>query len=362
MLCIYPRGHGRGALVLKRSGDGGRTWSDRVEVPASWATSQETPHVYEMTDADGTNRLVLFSGLYPIRTSISDDGGETWTELAAIGDYGGIVAVADILPTGTPGGYTAFFHDDGRFLREGGRGTPGFEVYAIDTADGGLTWSQPRVVVVHPELHLCEPGLVHAPDGASWAMLLRENSRVKNSHICFSGDHGATWSPPRECVAALTGDRHQAAYLPDGRLLVSFRDVHPESPWQGDWVAWVGTWEDLVEGGEGQYRVRLGDNHHRWDCAYPAIEVLPDGTVVAITYGHWVKGEPPFIRAVHLSPAWFAAEAPPAPAAARPIGATGARLNRSSCAPAQARRIESGAAVRARVWARRALRSAQERD
>jgi hypothetical protein len=313
MLCIYPKGHGRGPLVMKRSVDGGRTWSDRLAVPGSWASSKETPHVYEMVDADGASRLVLFSGLYPIRTSVSGNGGETWTELAAIGDFGGIVAVADVMPSGKPGCYTAFFHDDGRFLREGGRGTPGFEVYAIDTVDGGLTWSQPRVVVADSDLHLCEPGLVQSPDGVMWAMLLRENSRVKNSHICFSSDDGRTWSAPAELPAALTGDRHQAVYLRDGRLFISFRDTHAASPWRGDWVAWIGTWQDLAGGSAGQHRIRLSDNHHQWDCAYPALEVLPDGTVVAITYGHWIDGEPAFIRAVHVSPSLIASVAPPVP-------------------------------------------------
>jgi hypothetical protein len=309
ILCVYPKGHGRGELVLKRSEDGGRSWSKRLDVPASWATSQETPHIYEMVDAEGVRRLILFSGLYPIRTSVSEDGGGTWSELLPIGDYGGIVAVADLMQT-APGQYSAFFHDDGRFLRQGGRGTPGFEVYAIDTTDGGLTWSQPRVVVADPSVHLCEPGLVRSPDGARWAMLLRENSRSKNSHICFSGDKGKTWSTPVELPDALTGDRHQAVYLPDGRLLISFRDTHAESPWQGDWAAWIGTWEDLLRGGSGQYRLRLSDNHHRWDCAYPALERLPDGTVLAITYGHWIEGAQPFIRSVRLSPAWLREECP----------------------------------------------------
>src|ERR1051325_8011197 len=35
ILCVYPKGHGRGALVLKRSTDGGRTWSERLTTPKS---------------------------------------------------------------------------------------------------------------------------------------------------------------------------------------------------------------------------------------------------------------------------------------------------------------------------------------
>jgi hypothetical protein len=65
-------------------------------------------------------------------------------------------------------------------------------------------------------------------------------------------------------------------------------------------VAWVGTYEDIVKGREGQFRVRLMDNLNAWDCAYPGVEVLPDGTIVTVTYGTWIKGEQPFIVAVRL--------------------------------------------------------------
>jgi hypothetical protein len=62
----------------------------------------------------------------------------------------------------------------------------------------------------------------------------------------------------------------------------------------------VGSYEHILEGGEGEYRVRLMDNHHRWDCGYPALELLPDGTFVATTYGHWIPGEAPFIVSVRF--------------------------------------------------------------
>ena len=69
---------------------------------------------------------------------------------------------------------------------------------------------------------------------------------------------------------------------------------------QGDWVAWVGVYEDLALGREGQYQVRLKDNHVGADFAYPGVEVLPDGTFVVTTYGHWAPGEAPYILSVRL--------------------------------------------------------------
>ena len=40
--------------------------------------------------------------------------------------------------------------------------------------------------------------------------------------------------------------------------------------------------------------------HHRWDCAYPGVELLPDGRILSVTYGHWTQGESPWIAAVHF--------------------------------------------------------------
>ena len=50
MLCVYPKGHGRGPIVYKRSTDGGRTWSERLPTPASWSTSKEVPTLHRVID------------------------------------------------------------------------------------------------------------------------------------------------------------------------------------------------------------------------------------------------------------------------------------------------------------------------
>ena len=299
MVCVYPKGHGKGAIVMKRSTDAGLTWSERLPTPKSWETSRETPTIYCVADPQDRKRLIMFSGLYPIRMAVSEDDGATWSELEPIGDFGGIVAMADLLRL-KDGSYLAVFHDHGRFLRKGGKRTERRTVYRTLSKDGGLTWSQPEVVVCVPEAGLCEPGLIRSPDGNQIAMLLRESHRTFNSFVTFSNDEGQTWTDPRELPASLTGDRHQLIYTPDGRLFASFRDTTHQSPTKGDWVGWVGTYEDLVEGREGQYRVRLMDHTKGSDCAYPAIELLPDGTIVCTTYGHWTKDEEPYIVSVRF--------------------------------------------------------------
>jgi hypothetical protein len=142
---------------------------------------------------------------------------------------------------------------------------------------------------------------VRSPDGETLAVLLRENSRRRNSHIIFSKDEGVTWSAPVELPAALTGDRHTAAYAPDGRLFICFRDMALDSKTRGDWVGWVGKWDDLVNGREGQYRIRIKDNKKKWDSTYPGVAVQPDGTFIVTTYGHWTKGESPYILSARFT-------------------------------------------------------------
>ncbi|MCL4695209.1 MAG: glycoside hydrolase, partial [Candidatus Hydrogenedentes bacterium] len=161
IITVYPKGHGRGAIVMKRSEDGGLTWSARLPVPENWATSMEVPTIHRVIDKEGTKRLIMFSGLYPIRMAVSEDDGNTWTPLEPIGDFGGIVAMGSVERLKN-GNYMALFHDDGRFLRnKNERGK--FYVYKTISTDGGLTWGEPEVIATHPAAHLCEPGLIRSP-------------------------------------------------------------------------------------------------------------------------------------------------------------------------------------------------------
>jgi len=294
LLCAYPEGHGRGAIRLRRSSDGGSTWSAPLAVPASFALSQETPTLFRVRAGAG-ERLLLFSGLYPIRLSRSEDEGAHWSELEPIGAFGGIVAMSSLLQR-ADGECLAFFHDDGRFLREGGK--PGaFQVLVTRSRDAGLTWSAPETIVSRPDVDLCEPGLARLADGRH-VLLLRENSRRQRSFALVSTDEGAHWSEPRELAPELTGDRHVSVTLPDGRILVSLRDMAAGSATRGDWVLWLGSSAELLEGGG--RRLTLLDNRHDWDCGYAGLERLADGSFTAVSYGHWRTGEEPYVVALRF--------------------------------------------------------------
>ena len=303
LLCVYPKGHGRGAIVYKRSTDGGLTWSERLPTPENWATSKEVPTLHRTVAPDGKKRIIMWSGLYPARLAVTDDDGQHWSDLQPVGNWGGIVVMGFTEPLKTGAGhYLAMFHDDGRFFtaKPQQQKPVVFTLFKTFSKDGGLTWSFPEEVWQGSDVHLCEPGLIRSPDGKQLAVLLRANARRRNSHVIFSNDEAKTWSAPRELPGALTGDRHTGKYAPDGRLFISFRDTTLESPTKGDWVGWVGTYDDIVKNREGQYRVRLMDNTKGADCAYPGVELLPDGTFVATTYGHWTTNEQPYIVSIRF--------------------------------------------------------------
>jgi len=312
ILCVYPRGHGRGEIMYKRSTDGGRSWGERLPTPESWKTSKETPTLHRVVDAQGVRRVILFSGLYPVRMAESADDGASWSELKPVGAWGGIVTMASVVTIGqAPGSYLALFHDDGRFLREGGKAEGTFTLLASRSVDGGRSWSEPESFWSGTAMHLCEPGAVRDPKSGALAILLRENRRVAPSQVMVTRDEGKSWSAPQPLHAALWGDRHVARVAPDGRIVVSFREVTPrgsERPTQGDWMVWVGSFDDLLTGGAGTHRVRLMDNRNAWDCAYPGLELLPEGTFVATTYGHWDEGKPPYVVSVRFTLAEFEGE------------------------------------------------------
>ena len=57
VIIVYPKGHGRGAIVMKRSTDAGLTWSERLPVPENWVTSKEVPTIHCVIDRAGVKSI-----------------------------------------------------------------------------------------------------------------------------------------------------------------------------------------------------------------------------------------------------------------------------------------------------------------
>ena len=284
ILVTYPLGHGGPSAVLKKSTDGGLTWSERLRVPDNWKTATNCPCIHRLTDPDGVERLFVFEGNGEMRQSVSLDNGATWTPFEPNGLHC-VVAPITIVPIS---GDRLFMHYH-RGYSEQDRSP--LRIWQSVSSDGGLTWGPERMVAEFPGADPCEPAIIRSPDGKRLISIMRENRRQYNSLLIVSDDEGEMWSEPVELPASLTGDRHMPRYAPDGRLVIAFRDTTHESPTRGDFVAWVGAYDDIVNLREGQYRVRLLESPKKFDLGYPGLELLPDGTFVATTYAVLNEGE-----------------------------------------------------------------------
>ncbi len=286
IFCVWCVNHGGSAGPMARSDDGGLTWT-RLDstLPPGYSTHQNCPSIYRLVDRSGKARLWVFSAALGTRSGpgmpsiMSEDDGQTWTEMPPIGfkcvmTFSSIVQLHD-------GRYLGLYHKG-----PDGKDKSPLEVFQTFTSDGGFTWSEPKVVASVDGKNPCEPFVFRAPDNKELCCLLRENTHTGRSLMMFSQDEGDSWSTPIDTPWGLSGDRHIGVQTTDGRLVVAFRDMAPDSPTRGHFVAWVGTYNDIKNGKPGQYRVKLLHNHAErvTDCGYPGVELLDDGTIVATTY------------------------------------------------------------------------------
>jgi hypothetical protein len=295
MYCVWTYGHGGKCGPLKRSDDGGRTWSELLPVPDNWGTVRNCPTLFRLADPEGVNRLFVFAGQGPdgcIHASVSENEGHTWSPMRSIG-LKAVMPFCSIIPV--DGGRCLLGLTNIRRPSADPSGDPWTNVIAQSRSeDGGFSWSPWEVILDDAAMRFCEPWLVPAPateDGGvrEWACLIRENIHG-TSHVITTSDEGRSWSSPRALPPGLAGDRHVARYAPDGRLVVVFRDRALHSGTTTHFVAWIGRYEDLLGGGDGDYRVKLFHSHAGYDCGYPGLEVLPDGTIVATTYVKYRAG------------------------------------------------------------------------
>ncbi|QDT78861.1 BNR/Asp-box repeat protein [Gimesia maris] len=285
LLAVWCINHGGSAGPMARSEDGGKTWNRIDErLPAGYSTHQNCPSIYRMIDPKGKARLWVFSAALGKRSGpgmpsiMSEDNGATWKEMPPLG-FPCVMTFSSMVRL-----------KDGRYLGLYHRGPDGKDrsplvVLQTISADGGFTWSKPQVVAEVAGKNPCEPCVFRSPDGNQLCCLMRENTHKGNSLMMFSNDEGATWTKPVDTPWGLTGDRHKQVFTQDGQLVICFRDQAPGSSSRGHFVAWVGTYDDIVNGRDGKYRVKLLHHHGRTgDCGYPGVELLPDGTIVATTY------------------------------------------------------------------------------
>lgn len=313
LITAYPTGHGHGPIVMRISDDEGETWTEKKDIPASFATCQETPTMYTLDMGNGKERIMLISAcpawdLYRggWDTAYSDDNGETWTEYTNHwASFDGaekkhtIVAMASLVQMKDKDGkdipkWMGVFHDAGYV---------NYKSYLTFDKDGNEQWSEPEKYLaeyrsIESAYGICEVGMFRSPDGSRIMALARSDRKPHLSVMFYSDDEGKTWSEPMEMQGSLAGERHKAVYDPiSGRLLITFREIvykdgKLDDNWMaGDWVAWVGTYEDLLEQNEGEYRILIEEdwamNPKSGDTGYAGILVLDDGTFIMDSYGHF---------------------------------------------------------------------------
>ncbi len=331
ILTFFPKGHGKGAALSRISKDGGVTFGEGIKnPPKSWEGSRETPTVYrlEFNDPSTPDKLLLVCGNPKWGTepttggfncSLSSDEGETWSEFELF--YKGmntIVAMASLTRLKENGQFVdkwmALFHD---------RKFHNYKTILSFDKNGKMQWSEPEKYFAkyrktEKGTNMCEVECIRSDmgKGDELCLLTRSNTKKVNSLITFSTDEGKTWSEPVELPAALNGERHKADYLPDGRLIITFRSIerdpeknkkhiekgHNKRGWYSEgWIAWVGTYDDLKNGREGQYRIKIAHTYLNYqnepdivangDCGYCGNVVLEDGTFVTSTYGIFTPDE-----------------------------------------------------------------------
>lgn len=327
ILDVYPSGHGKGAIKSKISYDGGITYTGEIEnQPESWKTSRETPTIYRLEFSDGSpDKILLVSGnpdwhdgkgsIGGFNFSLSDDEGKSWTEFELCFSKKDeitvlpIVSMASLTRLKENGKFVdkwmGFFHDS-KFINY---------KTILSFENGKPVWSIPEPYfkqhrAIEKRAHMCEVEVIRSDcgKGDELCLIARSNNKRYNSLISFSSDEGKTWSKPGFVPASLNGERHKADYTPDGRLFITFRSIEREKEkikklsaeksktWFSEgWVAWVGTYKDLKEGKEGQYRIKLAHTFLKKqsspelsanaDTGYCGNIVFPDGTIVTSTYG-----------------------------------------------------------------------------
>jgi len=327
ILTFFPAGHGRGAVLGRISADEGRNWHSLENTPKSWEKSRETPTVYrlEFADAQRPDQLILISantdwpgdkGPGGFNCSLSADEGKTWSEFECFYEKNSAHPVVPIVAMSA----LTRLKENGRFVDRwlGIFHDKHFINYrTILTFDGGgrMHWSPPEPYfstyrAIEKGSKMCEVEMIRSDGGQGDELCLITRSQTKkvNSLISFSQDEGKTWSTPRELPAALNGERHKAEWTKDGRLFITFRSIerdpvknslysdNAERGWYSEgWIAWVGTYEDLKNNMEGQYRLKLAHTYlddqtqpqitAGADTGYCGNVVLDDGTIVTSSYG-----------------------------------------------------------------------------
>ena len=172
------------------SEDGGATWS--ATTIAGPISASRNPHI--AGSADGTRLVAVWgevdgSADVP-RTSVSADGGDTWSAPTDLDtDFGDAVLAMSTDGSTVVAAYEKYDGSNSRILTR-------------TSSDGGLTWNSPETLSDAGE-NAGQPQIVLSDDGSrvavAWIQYGGSDSRVQAS---FSADSGVSWTAPETMSAA----------------------------------------------------------------------------------------------------------------------------------------------------------------
>jgi Neuraminidase (sialidase) len=274
-------------LAVATSDDGGKCWSDPVEITPRWEDSRNPAFgvnatedliaaywkagldCYEDTANGAEWRDWEPSGVAPTMfVRRSADHGRSWSGewayrselLQSASPFGRIISARDgtlLLPIyGAP-----------REKREGIR-----EVSVLlRSRDGGLTWGDETLVTVGHD----ETSYAFLPDGRLLAAARSESGHVAT---LFSDDGGRSWSTP---VPVTRDGEHPAdlTVLASGAIQLTFgRRIRPLGCGALFSADGGETWDSDHEA------LLAGDGVHNLDLGYPSTVQLADGTIITALY------------------------------------------------------------------------------
>lgn len=278
------------------STDAGRTWT-RIDdrLPKAFADCHDEPKAWRFVDPKtGKGRIRVFASygtadefdwrgpddrpLAEAMPSImSEDDGETWTFLPALGaDFACVVGFSGMVRL-TDGAYLGVFSRG-----KNPNGTGGAcRLMGSFSRDGGLTWEKPFILAEKAGCSLILPTVFRSPDGKELCCLVADCADWKNGSAwaSFSPDEGKTWSELTQVCDGVAGREHSVGVLADGNLVVAFcrgRELR----------GWVGPYKSLrVRGAGGGLEARLVHNYG--DAATvgsPNLHMRKDGEIVVVAH------------------------------------------------------------------------------
>jgi len=218
----------RRALRVRQSLDEGKNWGEIINM------GDHMSHCPRLVMLDKGE--ILLSDSNRIFHN-SQDNGDTWQRLDVAGPAHDMID--RVIDFGDDTFLTTGHAHRGTAEQPAIRQAPAEQmVYRSDNR--GQNWLPISVIGRERNLVLCEASMVRLEDGRVLA-LMRENSFVyEPMYLCISEDEGDTWSDPMP--TPLIGHRPTMGLIPDGRLLVTYRNVAPDMGTS----AWVGTLDELL--------------------------------------------------------------------------------------------------------------------